>query len=149
MDADVEDLLARCRPKIRALLRTKNMYSVSDMITQFKTHIWGLLEYHTPAIYYGIRSLVAKVDHLQESFLAKLDVSIDDVFLHHNMAPLKVRRDIGLLGMLHKRVLGFAHPSFNVLFPFVPERTSPVHGRARHNKQLGNHHQSVMNCAQL
>ena len=70
------------------------------------------------------------------------------------MAPLKLRRDIALLGFLHKRVLGRAHPSFATLFPFAPLRTSPIRQhdrtvRARHNKQLDNHFRLIMNQEQL
>ena len=70
------------------------------------------------------------------------------------MAPLKLRRDISLLGFLQKRVLGMSHPSFASLFPFAPWRTGSVYAggrpaRPRHNKQLRNHHATIMNSEQL
>ena len=52
MDADlrmhsaIEDLMSKIRPKITAILRTRAYYKVPDLIGQFKTHIWGLIEAH-------------------------------------------------------------------------------------------------------
>ena len=39
-------------------------------------------------------------------------------FFEISFAPPSLRRDIGILGMFHKRVLGLAHPIFNRLLPF-------------------------------
>ena len=54
------------------------------------------------------------------------------------MAPLKLRRDIGALGLLHKIQLGVAHPDFSKLFArkvgsFIG---STRHGMQRHGKQF-------------
>ena len=40
MDSAIDLLLTKIRPKITAILRTRGYYSVPDLITQFKTHIW-------------------------------------------------------------------------------------------------------------
>ena len=39
-------------------------------------------------------------------------------FLSYNFAPPTIRRNIGMFGFLHKRVLGKAHPCFQKLLPF-------------------------------
>ena len=44
MDVGIEKILSQARPKIRAILRTKPHYNVAELITQFKTHIWGIVE---------------------------------------------------------------------------------------------------------
>ena len=44
MHSCMEQLLSKIRPKMTAILRTRGYYSVPDLITQFKTHIWGLME---------------------------------------------------------------------------------------------------------
>ena len=56
-----------------------------------------------------------------------------------------------MLGFLHKRVLGMAHPSFDNLFPFASSRDESVvmDGRPRHNKQLHNHASTIMFREQL
>ena len=58
--------------------------------------------------------------------------------LEYNFAPPMVRRDIGILDLIHKRVLGLAHPAYSVLMPFCPPSRYAYRGifAARHNKQL-------------
>ena len=41
----IEDVLQRVRPKVRAILRLRHLYSVSTMLDQYKAHIWGITEY--------------------------------------------------------------------------------------------------------
>ena len=102
-------------------------------MTQFKTHIWGLVEFHTPALFHCPPSLLSKLDRLQVSFLEKLGISEEEALLTYNFAPFKTRRDIAMLGFLYKIAHGHAHPAFNSLFPFAPAQ------EGRHDKQLGNH----------
>ena len=60
-----------------------------------------------------------------------------DAFLEYNFAPPTLRRNIGVLGLIHKRVLGNAHPVFQQLLPFFND----VFGYPRpgHDKQLYGH----------
>ena len=58
-----------------------------------------------------------KLDNLQASFVHALDMTVEVAFLHHNFAPPTLRRDIGILGFLHKRVLNRCHTSVARLFP--------------------------------
>ena len=74
----------------------------------------------------------------QRHFLHELDVTPEQAFIDHNFAPPNLRRDIGILGLLHKRVLGISHPIFFELLPFHAD----VFGSLRtgeHNKQLYGH----------
>ena len=145
MEDDVVDILARCRPKINTILRTRNFYSTQELLNQFKIHIWGLLEYHTPAIFHCTSSRLDKIDRLQTSFLGKLDISPREAFLNYNMAPLKLRRDIGLLGLWYKVAHGIAHPSLCALFPTAHFLIGTfINGRPRHDKQLDNHASAVL-----
>ena len=88
------------------------------MITQYKTHIWSKTEYRNGTILHAPPSQLARIDAMQRGFLKELHISEDDAFLNFNFAPPVLRRDIGILGLLHKRVLGLAHVSFEELFPF-------------------------------
>ena len=55
-----------------------------------------------------------------------------------NAAPPRLRRNIAALGLLHKRVIGKCHPTFERLFPWYSERFTEERGRG-HNKQLYSH----------
>ena len=56
-------------------------------------------------------------------------------FLDCNFAPPSLRRNIGILGLLHKRVLGEAHPIFQKLLPFHADIFNYLRPR-EHSKQL-------------
>ena len=74
---------------------------------------------------------------LQSNFVCELYISAEAAFLQHNMAPLKLRRNIGMLGLLFEILCGFAHPGFSVCFPpAVAHRTCTRAGRMVHNLQI-------------
>ena len=85
------------RPKIKAILATRGVYSTSDLVVQFKTHILCLLEYSNAAIYHASSSHLESLDSLQTCFLRDIGLPVEDAFLNFHMAPLKLRRDIGVL----------------------------------------------------
>ena len=113
------------------------------MIGQFKTHVWCHLEFSHGAMYHAANVHLAALDGAQSSFTHSLGLSVEDAFLRFNFAPLCLRRDIAILGLLHKITLGLAHPSFSDVFPM----RSAVHvhehdtrqERRRHSKQFVEH----------
>ena len=88
--------------------------------------------------FHAATSLLDKVDQVQNSFVHKLGITVSEAFLRHNFAPTVLRRTIGILGLLHKRVLGKCHRSFDKLLPWYSQRfdTSRNFG---HDKQLYGH----------
>jgi len=139
MHSCIEQVLSKIRPKVTAILRMRGFYSVPELVQQFKTHIWGLVEMHSGGFFHAASSLLKKLDHVQNRFLRELNVSPCQAFLEFNFAPPSLRRNIGALGLLHKRVLGKAHPTFEKLLPWYTERFPE--GRSQgHNKQLYGHH---------
>ena len=120
MSPAVDQLVARVRPKVKALLRTRGMYSHADMMMQYKTHIWGLIEYHNGAIFHACETVLAKLDRVQTSFLEQIHSNDETGFLYYNFAPPVLRRDIGILGFLHKLVLGIGHPALAQFLQFSP-----------------------------
>ena len=136
-------MLSLIRPKIRAIIRMRSHYPAAELIHQFKTHVWGLMEYHNGAIFHASSHLVDRLDAAQSHFLNEVGVSEEEAFLSHNFAPPRLRRNIGALGLLHKRVLGQCHPMFQRLFPFhVDVCVDPA--QARHDKALYNHFKEVI-----
>ena len=112
MHQAIDKILSQMRPKIVVILRTKPYYSVKELIGQFKTHVWGIMETHNGAIFHASSYLLQKLDDAQRHFLEELGMSEAIVFCEHNFAPPSLRRDIGVLGLLQKRVLGKASPIF-------------------------------------
>jgi len=138
MDVGIEKILSQARPKIRAILRTKPHYNVAELITQFKTHIWGIMETHNGGIFHASNHLVDRFDASQRHFLENLGIDERYAFLEHNFAPPSLRRNIGVLGLLHKRVLGLSHPIFQKLLPFHADVFGSLR-QGEHTRQLYGH----------
>ena len=96
------------------------------------------MEAHSGGIFHACSSQLDRLDHCQQRFVETLGLSEEAAFRDNNFAPPVLRRNIGILGMLHKRVLGLCHQDFEELLPWF----SQVFGytvEGRHTKQLYNH----------
>jgi hypothetical protein len=139
MSEAVDSIIKKVGPKSKALLRTAPYYSVEALLTGYKSHILCLLEGATGAIYHASDSILSRLDRVQVNFFRKVGLDCQTAFLEHNLAPLGLRRDIAMLGLIFKCVKGLAHPSLCSLFPV---QDAPLHryqtrlADARHNFQL-------------
>ncbi|CAE8622387.1 unnamed protein product [Polarella glacialis] len=139
MEAAVTAIVRKAGPKLTALLRTKPYYSTCDMMQAYKSHVLCLLEGATGAVYHASATVLARLDHLQGRFLRELNLAEEDAFLNFNLAPLSLRRDIAMLGLIFKCAKGEAHPKLCEMFP---RSTEPQHrlatrtSEARHSCQL-------------
>ena len=150
MVSAINATLAKARPKVTSLLRMRGFTSFSDMINQYKTHIWSSTEYVNGWIYHAAPTHLEKFDKLQEHFLHGLQSNAAHAFKQENFAPPTLRRDIGMLGLIHKRVLGLAHPAFDRLLPLQPASYYEANAGnpfLRHDKQIYNHNRECSNNA--
>ena len=97
------------------------------------------MEYHNGAILHAAPSHLKSLDDAQNNFLHALQSNPSTAFLEYNFPLPTLRRDIGLLGLLHKRVLGLPHPAFANFFPW-----SPYPAVTGHDKQLYDFSQNVI-----
>ena len=95
----------------------------------------SLVELHCGGYFHAATSLLDKIANVQLRFLSKLAVTEKEAFLDHNFAPTELRRNIAALGVLHKRVLGKSHRSFERLLPWQSQYPHMVRGFG-HNKQI-------------
>ena len=134
------EVAAQGHTRINTLLRTRRFHSDSSLVDLYKSHVLSFLESSTPAIFHAPRFFLAVVDQVQARFLDALGLTPDDALFHFNLAPLCSRRDVAMLGLIHRIVLGLAPPQFS---DFIrPPRgyvDCPRAWRAsslRHSKQL-------------
>ena len=108
----------------------------------YKSQILSYIESSTPGIYHAAPSVLQRVDHVQERFLSHVGLCERVALMDYRLAPLAARRDMAMLGVLHKIVLGQAPAPLAALFPFLGEVFEPVdrqrlrNWRPRHGKQL-------------
>ena len=96
------------------------------------------MAFQNGVIFHASSYLLRKVDSAQHRLLEEIGVSDEEAFVAHNFAPPSLRRTIGVLGLLHKRVLGKAHPVFQDLLPFHADLFGSLRPGV-HNKQLYGH----------
>ena len=139
MDAAIDKLYRKAKPKARALLRCYRFFGMFDMLCLYKAHVRSQIEWCYSAIYHAAPSLLARLDSVQVSFLSHLGLCDKMAFLTFNVAPLQIRRDICMLGVLWKIAHGRAHKHFCDMFPMCDFQTMRYETRAvarRHSRRF-------------
>ena len=116
----VETLVGECRWKLYKILRSQQFFKASEIIGLYKSQILSFIEYRTAAIYHCCTTALLHLDHIQERMLEAVGVSELDAFLHFNLAPLAMRRDLAMLGLIHRTVIGRGPKHFKQFFVREP-----------------------------
>jgi len=130
----VSELVLSAGWKLRTLLRTRRFYTDADLIILYKAHLLSYLEYRTPAIYHATRAELCRLDAVQSRFLR--DVGVDDItaLVNFRLAPLSTRRDIAMLGLIHRTVLSKGPEQFTVFFRRDPDHPAKLVDPRRDSK---------------
>ena len=142
MSECIAKLYRKAKPKARALLRCRRYYSISDLLLLYKAHVRSQIEWCNGAIFHAARGKLDWLDSVQTSFLRHLSLNESGAFLQHNLAPLQLRRDIGMLGVLWKVSRAAAHPDMCALLPLCPRSSATRRTRfdsRRHDRQFVNY----------
>ena len=124
--------------KLRTLLRTARFYSVKEMVHLYKSKIWSFIECKTAAIYHSAKWLLLRIDRIQDSFNRSVGISELEALCEYRLAPLCARRDMAVLGIIHRTVLGLGPKHFQEYFRLDGASRNPG-GREnvrRHDVQL-------------
>jgi hypothetical protein len=112
MKAAVDRLINDASWKLKMLIRTRRFYNDSELVTLYKAQLLAFLEYRTPAIYHVTRDILRRLDRVQSRFLEDVGLSQADALMEFNLAPLATRRDIAMMGLLHRTAIGKGPPQF-------------------------------------
>ena len=134
MTSTVHNLVKDCRWKVKAILRTGRFNTGADLVNLYKAQALSLIEYRTAAIYHACSSSLEELQHVQDKILSAAGLSAVDALQHFRLAPLCVRRDIALLGLIHRTVLGHGPKQFQEFFS-IDERVRRE-GGGKHSFQL-------------
>ena len=80
------------------------------LVKQYKGQVLPTLEFGTPAVYHCTDSVLEQVDRVQRRFLRETGLTEEEALLKYHLAPLQTRRDIAMLGLIHRTVLGLGPP---------------------------------------
>ena len=133
--------------RLQTLLKVRRFFTMPELFLMYKAQILSYVESGTPALYHAAPSVLNRIDRVQRRFLRELGFSEEAALNDYRLAPLESRRDMAMLGALHKVTLGIAPAQLMDLFPAKP--TLPVgtsahsfdrqrlrHWRAPHDCQL-------------
>ena len=131
--------------RLQRLLKTRRVFTTLELVRLYKAQILSYIESGTPGIYHASTSVLSCVDRVQSRFLREVGFSEIQALSDWKLAPLCSRRDIAMLGDLHKLNLGSAPPQLCELFPMVGGSRDLSHLpqlrrlRQLHNRQLFTH----------
>ena len=120
--------------KLQAILRTRRFNSGAGLVALYKAQLLSFIEYRTSAIYHTCDSALTLLDAVQDKLLQAAGVSKLEALNEFSLAPLTVRRDIAMLGIIHRTVLGRGPVQFQDFFK--AEERARREGRGRHALQL-------------
>ena len=92
------------------------------------------IEYRTTAIYHACQSSFDVLDRVQDKLLDAAGMSSVDALNACRLAPLTARRDMALLGLIHRTVLGKGPRHFSAFFR--ADLQARQEGRGTHRLQL-------------
>ena len=124
--------------KLRTLLRTSTFHCDAQLVDVYKSRLLSYVEYRTAALYHATDTVLKPLDDVQTRFLRALDCTELEALTVYNLAPLAARRDIAMLGVIHRTVLGKGPKHFQAFFKQKQQqkaRTTRLADR-RHHKQL-------------
>ena len=106
MDDAVHDVAIECGWKLEKLVQSRRFFNGRELIALYKAHVLSFTEYRTSAVYHASTSVLDKIDKIQDKMLKIAGSTEIEALLVHNLAPLKTRRDIAMLGVIHRAALG-------------------------------------------
>ena len=122
--------------RLRTLFRTMRFYTDIELINLFKAHVLSIVDYRTPALYHAATSTLRSADFILTNFLKLVLVSDVQALVQFRLAPLSARRDMAMLGVIHRAVLGGGPRHVQEFSRVDTQCTRRSVRQRRHDKQL-------------
>lgn len=123
----IDDLPKKCRWKLRNLLRSQRHFNAEALVNIYKSRMLGFIEYRMAAIHHACDSLLHPLDAIQRRLLEHVGASETEALFKFNLAPFASRRDIAMLGLIHRSVLDKGPQHFQQFFK--RQEVAPPPGR--------------------
>ena len=139
MEGGIQDIVRSASWKLATVVRINRCFTEHEMMGLYKSKVLSFIECKTAAIYHACDSHLALIDAIQKRFLKHLELSEEVALMSHNLAPLSTRRDIAMLGLVHRAVLREGPAQFFDLFRPSSRQPARFDTRAaarRHSRQL-------------
>ena len=102
MAAAVHELVSEAKWRVKTIMRTHRFHDVPGLLNLYKSKVLSFIEYRTAAIYHASDEVLRPLDEVQDRLLEDLGISAVESLEHFSLAPLRTRRDIAMLGVIHR-----------------------------------------------
>ena len=82
----------------------------------YKTQVLSYIESKIPDVHHAARTTLDAIDRVQKRFLQNLGLTERERLTEYKLAPLSAKRDMAMLGLLHKVIHGLAPRPVAALF---------------------------------
>ena len=113
---ELQRLVAGASWRLSKILRAKHYFSTSDLFLLYKAKVLSYIECRTPAIFHAADTHLESLDAVQRRFLRDINISEENAIMDYNLAPLNVRRNIAMLGVIHRAALGIGPTQLHAFF---------------------------------
>ena len=126
------------------MLQCRKFYSVPELVKLYRAQVVGFVESKTPAIHHAAPSVLDAIDRVQRRFLREIGMDELTALVRHKLAPLSARRDMAMLGLLHRVSHGRAPGPLQDLLG-GSRRARPARARGtrdsllRHDRQMSDY----------
>ena len=123
---------------LQEILRAQKYLDTPSAVIQFKSRILSYVEHRTAAIYHADSIVLEPVDRQYDRFISAMNLTRKDALFSFSLAPLSSRRDMAMLGVIHRSILGKGPSQIRRYFELEGASNHPS-GRAtlrRHNQQI-------------
>ncbi len=142
MSSAVREIAKEAGWKVKTLLRCRRFYCQRELVKLYKAQVLSFIESRTPAIHHAAPSVLDSVDRVQRRFLREVGLSEVDALVRYRLAPLSARRDIAMLGLVHRASHGRAPRPLVDLLSAGPRHVRPADTSVtrgilrRHDRQM-------------
>jgi hypothetical protein len=139
MEQGICEIAAKGHTRLSMLLRCRRFYSREYLLRLYKSLVLSGIEFATPALYHCSEYALRPLETIQERLSKELGFGEVKLLMQHSLAPFRCRRDIAMLGLLHRIMKGWAPNCFN---KFIYSWSGPSYPRSlraphlRHNPQI-------------
>ena len=112
--------------RLQQLLKGRRHFTTPELVHLYKAQVLSFVESSTPGLYHAAPTVLDRVDRVQRRLLRELGLDELQALLNFRLAPLPSRRDMAMLGALHKVTLGLAPPQLAAFFPAQGKAGKPL-----------------------
>ena len=122
--------------RLKSVLRTRRFFSDGEIVGFFKAHVLSFIEYRTPALYHVCSTDLVELDRVLSNLLRQVGIDDVEALFEFRLAPLTCRRDIAMLGIIHRTLSGEGPPVFREHFRLSDSTFRRSDRLQRHRRQI-------------